>query len=245
MKNKTTFLRSKKSENYTVISNSIIKSTDYTSQEKDILLYLLHLPDDWVIYKENIKKHYKNSISSKKFDDSWQRLKTKGHIQGSKIKLQNGKFSSWEYKIIEKPTTDIPDSDMSGNGVVENTSIQNHRDILSTNLESTNEQNTNSTNNNNTINILEEKYISNSKHNIQKNWNQKEIQLDMNKSAFNSIFENSGIDWEYELSSKNSEDFIKKYFQLDKKSTDDNRLRFLVETYFKLNSQPQKGIHPK
>jgi hypothetical protein len=154
MKNKTTFLRVKKNDNFTVISNCIIKSTEYSPQEKDILFYLLHLPNDWVIYKENVKKHYKKTISSSKFDESWQKLKLKGHILGSRIKLQNGKFSSWDYKIIELPSTDVPNSEISEIVVVENMSTQNHRNILSTNLESTNELNTNLTKQYNNINIL-------------------------------------------------------------------------------------------
>lgn len=233
MKNKTSFLRVKKSENYTVISNSIIKSTDYTSQEKDILFYLLHLPDDWVIYKENIKKHYKGSISSKKFDDSWQRLKTKGHIQGSKIKLQNGKYSSWEYKIVEQPITDIPNSELSEIGVVENLSTQNLGDILSTNTLSTNEQNTKGINLNNTSNILGDKELTSKK----KIWTEKEIQIDIIQKSFASIFNDTGIKWEIELNTLSNEEFIQKHLDLTSNTGDDFKIRYLVENYFKLKNK--------
>jgi len=242
MNNKTTFLRIKKNDNFTILSNSIIKSTDYTPEEKDILFYLLHLPDDWVVYKENVKKHYKKTISSTKFDKTWRELNTKGHIQSSRIKLQNGKFSAWNFKIIEQPFTDIPISEMSVNGVVENTITQKQGDILSTNLESTNEQRTNLIKLNYSSNILEDENNEVVKKSKKKNWNMKEIQLDMNRSGFNSIFENSGINWEHEIHNKNPEDFIQKYAPLDKKSINDNRIRFLVKTYFELNSQPPKGI---
>lgn len=234
MNNKTTFLRIKKNDNFTILSNSIIKSTDYTPQEKDILFYLLHLPDDWVIYKENVKKHYKETIKGKKFDDSWGGLKTKGHIQGIRIKLQNGKFSSWEYKIIEQPSTDIPNSDISENGVVDNTSTQNHRDILSTNLESTNELNTNSINLYNTSKILEDENIQLKSQNVKKNWTVKEIQRDINQSGFKSIFNNTSVNWENELNELDPEEFIQKYASLDSITGDDYRIRNLVENYFKL-----------
>jgi hypothetical protein len=234
MNNKTTFIRIKKNDNFTILSNSIIKSTDYTPQEKDILFYLLHLPNDWVIYKENVKKHYKKTIGSTKFDDTWRELKTKGHIQGIRIKLQNGKFSSWEYKIIEQPSTDIPNSDISENGVVENTSTQNHRDILSTNLESTNEQNTNSTNLYNTSKILEDENIQLKSQNVKKNWTEKEIQRDINQSAFKSIFNKTSVNWENELIELEPEEFIQKYVSLDNSTGDDYRIRNLVENYFKL-----------
>lgn len=232
MKNKTTFIRVKKSENYTVISNSIIKSTDYTSQEKDILLYLIHLPDDWVIFKENIKKHYKGSISSKKFDDSWQRLKDKGHIQGAKIKLQNGKFSAWDYKIFEQPQTDIPNSEVSVIGVVENLITQNPVDILSTSTLITIEQNTKETNLNNTSNILGEKELTSKK----KIWTEKEMQIDINQKSFESIFQNSGINWEVELNTLSNEEFIQKYLVLASNTGDDFKIRNLVETYTKLKN---------
>jgi hypothetical protein len=236
MNNKTTFLRVKKNDNFTIISNSIIKSTDYSPEEKDILFYLLHLPNDWVIYKENVKKHYKKTISSTKFDDSWRELKTKGHIQGSRIKLQNGKFSSWEYKIIEQPYTDIPNSDISENGVVENTSIQNQRDILSTILESTNEQNTNLSNLYNTSKILETENNLQKSQKIKKNWTEKEIHIDINQSGFKSIFNNTGINWENELEDLGAEEFIQKYVYLDSNTGDDYRIRNLVENYLKLRN---------
>jgi hypothetical protein len=236
MNNKTTFLRIKKYDNFTILSNSIIKSTDYTPEEKDILFYLLHLPDDWVIYKENVKKHYKKTISSSKFDNAWRELKTKGHIQGIRIKLQNGKFSSWEYKIIEDPSTDTPNSDVSGNEVVENPITQNNRDILSTNLESTNEQNTNLTNLNNTSKILEDESIQYKNRNIKKNWTEKEIQRDINQSAFKSIFDKTSINWEKELNELDSEEFIQKYASLDNSSNDDYRIRYLVENYFMMKN---------
>ena len=236
MNNKTTFLRVKKNDNFTIISNSIIKSTDYSPEEKDILFYLLHLPNDWVIYKENVKKHYKKTISSTKFDDSWRELKTKGHIQGSRIKLQNGKFSSWEYKIIEQPYTDIPNSDISENGVVENTSIQNQRDILSTILESTNEQNTNLSNLYNTSKILDTEINMQKSQKIKKNWTEKEIHIDINQSGFKSIFNNTGINWENELEDLGAEEFIQKYVYLDSNTGDDYRIRNLVENYLKLRN---------
>jgi hypothetical protein len=234
MNNKTTFLRIKKNDNFTILSNSIIKSTDYTPQEKDILFYLLHLPDDWVIYKENVKKHYKKTIKGKKFDDSWGELKTKGHIQGIRIKLPNGKFSSWEYKIIEQPSTDIPNSDISENGVINNTSTQNHGDILSTNLESTNELNTNSTNLFNTSKILEDENNQLKSRNVKKNWTEKDIQKDINQSAFKSIFNKTSVNWENELIELEPEEFIQKYVSLDNSTGDDYRIRNLVENYFKL-----------
>lgn len=236
MNNKTTFLRVKKNDNFTIISNSIIKSTDYSPEEKDILFYLLHLPNDWVIYKENVKKHYKKTISSTKFDDSWRELKTKGHIQGSRIKLQNGKFSSWEYKIIEQPSTDIPNSDTSEIVVVDNTSTQNMGDIISTNLVSTNEQNTNSTNLYNTSKILEDENIQFKSQNVKKNWTEKEIHIDINQSGFKSIFNNTGVNWENEIEDLGAEEFIQKYVSLDSNTGDDYRIRNLVETYIKLKN---------
>jgi hypothetical protein len=240
MNNKTTFIRENITDNFTIVSNTIIKSTEYSPQEKDILLYLLHLPNDWIVYKDNVKKHYKKSISSKKFDESWQKLKSKGHINGTRIKLENGRYSSWDYKIFSNPKTDIPESDVSENGVIGNTTIQNLEDILIPNKQITNVLSTNSEKQINTSNILEGRCNADKKN--KKNWSEKEIQLDMNKSGLDSIFENSGINWEYELSINNQEEFVKKYAHMDKKSIDDHRIRFLVKTYFDLRSQPPKGI---
>lgn len=210
MSNSTTFLRVEKTKNYTVILNSLITSTDLSPEEKVILFHILSLPDDWVIYKDYFKKYYRGCISDSKIDKVWKGLKAKGFLTSTRVKSENGTFSSWKYEVREVPFTDIPESDMSENQTIGNTTSQENGDIQSTNLPSTNLQSTNSTNFNNTSIILGKNEIE--INNAQKEESiQTKMQRSVNLEAINRLFENTSINWVEEINILSIEDFSSKY----------------------------------
>jgi hypothetical protein len=221
MNNTTKFHRDIKTVNYTVISNSLIKSTEYTAEEKVILIYLLSLADTWKLYKEFLEKEFSGNMSKGRFDKAWSRLKKKGHIIQEKIKGETGTFSGYHYDIWETPKTEIPESDWSGKRSVRKPTNQISGDIISTNTLNTNIESTKEINLNNTSIILGENKIKNKN----KHWNQKEIQKSINLEGMNKIFDNTGIDWINEITKIDFETFVSKYQYL---SNDDDgyRLRF-------------------
>lgn len=232
MKNKTTFIREKKSLNYTCISNKIIQSTKLKSEEKDVLIYLLSLPDDWIIYKSQIQTRYRESLSKHKFDNAWKGLREKKYIIGTKEKGTNGKFNSWKYEVIENPTTDILDSETSETREFENPTSPIIIDIQSTNEQSTNEQNTNLESTITSI-ILEENQIIPIKID-NKRLSNKEIARNLNLEGLTNLLKNSGLNWLEDISTKPVEEFISKYHSYSGDS-DDYRLRFLVNSYIEFN----------
>lgn len=210
MSNSTTFLRVEKTKNYTVILNSLITSTDLSPEEKVILFHILSLPDDWVIYKDYFKKYYRGCISDSKIDKVWKGLKTKGFLTSTRVKSENGTFSSWKYEVREVPFTDIPKSDMSENQTIGNTTSQEKGDIKSTILPITNLQSTNSTKFNNTSIILGKNEIE--INNAQKEESiQTKMQRSVNLEAINRLFENTSINWVEEINILSIEDFSSKY----------------------------------
>ncbi len=240
MKNKTTFHRVNKTENYSVISNDLITSKELSPEEKTILFHLLSLPNNWSLYKVHLEKHYTGNISKGKFDKAWKGLLTKGYLTNSKGKDKNGKFNSWEYDVYEVPVTDIPKTDGSENGVVENPTPHNPVYIQSTNKQNTNLQSTNEQSNiiNNTSTIL------GNKEKKKKVWTDEEIQLKYCSEYFRDIFYKSGIDWEKEIKSLPFEVFIQKYTSLSSDNGDDFNLRHSLKNYYNLtgldNPQPPR-----
>ena len=135
MKNKTTFIRQPKKEKFTTISNELIQSDILTSAEKDILFYLLSLPDDWIIYKQNIQLKYQKTLKKKKFDNAWTGLKDKGYITSQRLKGENGKFSSWSYIVREIPNSDLSEMGLSVIGEVEKSTDPKSDHIQNTNIQ--------------------------------------------------------------------------------------------------------------
>ncbi|MHA8062654.1 hypothetical protein [Aquirufa aurantiipilula] len=230
MKNKTTFIRDNSREHYTCVSNSIIKSTKLKSEEKDVLIFLLSLPDDWVIFKFQIQKRYQESLSKHKFDIAWKGLKEKGYLTGTKEKDTNGKFNSWRYEVREKPITEILDSEMSENREVENTTSPKQVNIESTLIQNNKKQNTELENTDTSIileknNIIQNKQISDI-----------EISRKLNFQGLENSLSNSGLNWEDDIDSMIEEEFIKKYLPYTGDS-DDFTLRFRVTSYHRLKNK--------
>jgi hypothetical protein len=199
MKNKTTFIREKKSLNYTCVSNKIIQSTKLKSEEKDVLLYLLSLPDDWIIYKSQIQSRYRESLSKHKFDNAWKGLREKKYINGTKEKGTNGKFNSWKYEVIENPTTDILDSEMSEIREVKNPTSPIIVDIQNTNEQSTNKQNTYLESTDTSIILEENKIIPIKIDN--KRLSNNEIARNLNFEGLEKLLKNSGLNWLEDITS--------------------------------------------
>lgn len=232
MKNKTTFFREKVKTNYTCISNKIIQSTKLKSEEKDILIYLLSLPDDWIIYKTQIQSRYRETLSIHKFDNAWRGLRDKGYVIGTKEKGTDGKFNSWRYEVREKPKTDILDSEMSVIREVENSTSPNEYDKQSTIRQNTNKQNTKLENTDTSIILEENKIIPPEIDN--KRLSNKEIAKKLNFEGLDKLLSDSGLNWLEDINSVSVEEFISKYNSYTSDS-DDYRLRFLVNSYISYN----------
>jgi hypothetical protein len=149
MKNRTEFIRVEKKSNFTIVSNGIIKSSDFTADESILLIYLLHLPSTWKIYKSKIQKLFKDKQMTKsRFEKSWKGLIEKGHLIRSRNRGESGQFNSWSYTIVESPSTEVSKTDMSVNQtsvnrVVSKPTSRRMGDIINTNKESTIKENTN------------------------------------------------------------------------------------------------------
>lgn len=95
------------------VPNSAVQSKELTLQEKGLLAYLLSLPEDWVIYRNNL---YNNLPDPKgTIDRSWKGLQDKGFIVSIRKMGGDGRFTGWEHIVYNNPaeieinrTRDLP-----------------------------------------------------------------------------------------------------------------------------------------
>lgn len=100
MKNKTNFLRVKKTENYVVINKDFLKNRNLSWKAKGILTYILSLPNDWILNISELQNHSKDGSDS--LYSGMKELIKYGYVSKKKIK-KAGKFSGVEYTISEQP----------------------------------------------------------------------------------------------------------------------------------------------
>lgn len=95
---KTQITRKKSNSNYTIIHNEILQRNDISWKAKGILIYILSLPDDWVIYLEEIMTHATEGRDS--FRAGWNELRDKGYVKRYAHK-EKGKIIRWITEVNE------------------------------------------------------------------------------------------------------------------------------------------------
>ena len=104
MENIGQIVRSKKTgkSRYTPINNDILQSSQLTCEEKTILIYLLSLPEDWVVYKTIIWQ--KMNIGRNRFNAHWKGLVDKGYIVSVRvIDTATNLVRGWNHIVYEEP----------------------------------------------------------------------------------------------------------------------------------------------
>lgn len=106
-------IRTHKNKNFTTMSNKHLKDDNLSWKAKGIFSYLLSLPNDWKLYKSELKNHATDGKSST--SSGIDELIEQGYI----VKIQNrnddGTFNGVEYHIYEEGTAK-PDSGKSDIG---------------------------------------------------------------------------------------------------------------------------------
>lgn len=107
MNNTGQIVRSKKTgkSNYTAINNYILQNWEMSPEEKTILLYLLSLPEDWVVIKSWLIENC--NIGRDRFNKAWKGLQEKGYIVSVRmIEQKTGQIKGWNHIVYEKPVLD-------------------------------------------------------------------------------------------------------------------------------------------
>ena len=140
MANKTKIIRSVEStpQNYTPLSNKLLQNNNISLDTRGLLCYLISLPTNWVVYKENIQKQL--GFGRKKMDRMWLEAKKFGYLQSEKFRKKNGTWN-YIYTITDVPLSTVPLSTVGSSAVGKGDTI------ISKHKQSKHKQNKNNSNN--------------------------------------------------------------------------------------------------
>ena len=94
---------------YTIVQNDLIRDTDNLSLSAvGLLTYIISLPTDWIIYKQQIENTLVTTGLSKpsEFKRAWKECEKAGYIQTKRIRTSEGKFK-WDYIVRQCPMRDV------------------------------------------------------------------------------------------------------------------------------------------
>ena len=129
MKHQNTGLivKSKLTEQFTIIPNSILKDEKLSLKSKGLLCILLSLPSDWAVYKTQLQQFSMDGRDAtiKAFDE----LVERGYVVSIKRINEKGQFMGYDYvvynEIVAGDTKNpIPENPKTDNPKTENPSLQ-------------------------------------------------------------------------------------------------------------------------
>ena len=128
--NETIFIKKIKHENFTTVDNGFVRNTALSWKAKGILLYLISLPENWVLNLNELKNHATDGISSLRAGIN--ELKEKGYVRVSSVKDEKGKFTGTKYEVDEYGMLPELENLISDNPISEKP-ISENRTLLNTN----------------------------------------------------------------------------------------------------------------
>ena len=94
-----------KTENFTIVSNEAPRRNDMSARAKGIYFYLMTLPKNWEIHKEELYTHFTEGRDA--LDTAFKELIEKGYIK-QEVKREKGKYVSFSYTVYEESITGKP-----------------------------------------------------------------------------------------------------------------------------------------
>ena len=118
-------------DNYAKLPNNICQSKDLSLEQKGLMAFLLSLPKDWVVYKDNL--HELLGDKKNKVDLAFKGLQKAGYILSYKVVNEKGHFKGWNHIVYAIPALanrhqENPTSVLSDIG--ETTPIQRNNPVL-------------------------------------------------------------------------------------------------------------------
>ncbi len=92
---------SNKTENFTISANEVPRRTDLSARAKGLHSYLMTLPADWKLYREELYTHFTEGRDA--INTAFKELEKAGYIKKTRLK-ENGKFAGWDYSVYETST---------------------------------------------------------------------------------------------------------------------------------------------
>jgi hypothetical protein len=112
--NTSKIIRVKHSQNFTQLSNDMLRDKNLSWKGKGLLACIISLPDEWVVLKTALHQFSKDGRDGT--ISAFNELIDNGYVKQLKIRDEKGKFVRVDYivsdvKITINPITDIPKTD--------------------------------------------------------------------------------------------------------------------------------------
>jgi len=131
-------IRSKSTDKYTVIPNSILNDTNLSAKAKGILCYLLSKPLNWVVYLSELPNHFKDG--EKSIRSGFKELQEVGYVLSVEMRNEQGHFKGFNHVVYDTPNAQngnadkgISEKGISEKGRLLNTDYTKELTILNTN----------------------------------------------------------------------------------------------------------------
>ena len=98
-------IRAEKKDNYTVVSNSMIRDERLSLKAKGLMTFILSLPDDWDYNLEGLAHMNKDGIYAVR--EAVKELESYGYIIRKRVRKE-GRLGGAEYTIVEEPCIKTP-----------------------------------------------------------------------------------------------------------------------------------------
>ena len=112
--------RTKRTKNFTVVGNEIFDCPELSLEAMAILIYVLSLPDDWMLHKTVLQKKFK--VGRRIIDRAFREIETAGYMHSLEMIKIGNKFVGRNYMFYDNPTKRIPDVHF---GTTQNEQAQN------------------------------------------------------------------------------------------------------------------------
>lgn len=105
----TTYLRKKVNQNFTIVSNEVIRDKNLSWKATGFLAYLLSCADGWELNFEDLKKRKKDGLTATR--TAAEELKNAGYLSIKKIRDEKGRIISFDWIVTDIPNAENPDLD--------------------------------------------------------------------------------------------------------------------------------------
>jgi hypothetical protein len=129
LKNTGLIIKSKLTEKFTTIPNSVINDKNLSWKAKGILCKLLSNKSDWAVYKSQLQLFSTDGRDST--TAGFNELVEKGYIVAIRRHNDKGQFMGWDYVVYDEPITEQPitENPVSVNPSLINTNLINTKEI--------------------------------------------------------------------------------------------------------------------
>ncbi|WP_214797708.1 DnaD domain protein [Exiguobacterium sp. s5] len=93
-----------KENNFVMLDKGFLANTNLSLKAKGLLAYVLSLPDDWIIYTEEITKHHKDGKAA--VLSAFKELEEQGHVKRERVRDTNGQLKGYKTTVYETPLTE-------------------------------------------------------------------------------------------------------------------------------------------